>query len=64
MEIRRYRRNSDLISENFEILLEIRHRRNSDFEILAAGFPVYLGIMLPMVDIIYRQLIEIRESKK
>jgi hypothetical protein len=39
MEIRRYRRNSDLISENFEILLEIRHRRNSDFEILAAGFP-------------------------
>jgi hypothetical protein len=39
MEIRRYRRNSDLISENFEILLEIRHRRNSDFEILAAEFP-------------------------
>ncbi len=41
MEIRRYCRNSDLISENFEILLEIRHRQNSDFEILAAGFPVY-----------------------
>lgn len=42
-------RNSDIISKNFEILLEIRHYRNFDFEILAAEFPVYRSSMSPLI---------------
>ena len=42
MEIRQYCRNAGRISKNFEILLEIRHCRNSVAEIFIVEIPSYL----------------------
>ncbi len=39
MEIRQYCQNAGRIPKNFEILLEIRHCRNSDGEILIVEIP-------------------------